>query len=105
MPILSYVLAALAAVAAGLTNALAGGGTLITFPVLLAIGLPAVSANVTNTVALSPGFLGGTLAQSKDLAHKGVSERNGHLTGYSHNSHSIYCGLKSRGIDCCKSAG
>ena len=67
MPILSYVLAALAAVAAGLTNALAGGGTLITFPVLLAIGLPAVSANVTNTVALSPGFLGGTLAQSKDL--------------------------------------
>jgi len=48
-------------------NALAGGGTLITFPVLMAIGLPAVSANVTNTVALCPGYLGGTLAQSKDL--------------------------------------
>lgn len=67
MPVLSYIFAALAAVAAGLTNALAGGGTLITFPVLLAIGLPAVSANVTNTVALAPGFLGGTIAQSKDL--------------------------------------
>ncbi len=67
MPLINYFLAALAAVAAGLTNALAGGGTLITFPVLLAIGLPAVSANVTNTVALCPGFLGGTLAQSKDL--------------------------------------
>ena len=67
MPILNYILAALAAMAAGLTNALAGGGTLITFPVLLAIGLPAVSANVTNTVALCPGFLGGTLAQAKDL--------------------------------------
>lgn len=67
MPILNFVFAALAAVAAGLTNALAGGGTLITFPVLIAIGLPAVSANVTNTVALCPGFLGGTMAQSKDL--------------------------------------
>jgi uncharacterized membrane protein YfcA len=67
MPIINYVLAALAAVAAGLINALAGGGTLITFPVLMAIGIPAVSANVTNTVALLPGYLGGTLAQSKDL--------------------------------------
>jgi uncharacterized protein len=67
MPILSYLFAGLAAIAAGMINALAGGGTLITFPVLLAIGLPAVSANVTNTIALCPGFLGGTLAQSKDL--------------------------------------
>jgi uncharacterized protein len=67
MNLVSYILAGLAAVAAGLINALAGGGTLITFPVLMAIGLPAVSANVTNTVALCPGYLGGTLAQSKDL--------------------------------------
>jgi uncharacterized membrane protein YfcA len=50
-----FVLAGLAAVAAGMVNALAGGGTLITFPVLTAIGLPAVVANVTNTVALCPG--------------------------------------------------
>jgi hypothetical protein len=48
-------------------NALAGGGTLITFPMLTFVGLPAVAANVTNTVALCPGYLGGTLAQSKDL--------------------------------------
>ena len=54
--------------AAGAVNALAGGGTLITFPMLVALGVPAVSANVTNTVALSPGYLGGTLAQKKDLA-------------------------------------
>ncbi len=67
MPITSYIIAALAAVAAGLVNALAGGGTLITFPVLVAVGLPTVSANVTNTVALCPGYLGGTLAQSSDL--------------------------------------
>ncbi|MGE5226466.1 MAG: sulfite exporter TauE/SafE family protein [Planctomycetaceae bacterium] len=57
-----------AALAAGAVNALAGGGTLISFPVLTAVGVPALQANVTNTVALSPGYLGGTLAQSKDLA-------------------------------------
>ncbi len=48
-------------------NALAGGGTLITFPMLTAVGIPAVAANVTNTVALCPGYLGGTLAQWRDL--------------------------------------
>jgi len=63
-----YVLAGLAAVVAGVINALAGGGTLITFPVLTALGIPAVMANVTNTVALLPGYLGGILAQRKDLA-------------------------------------
>src|SRR5450759_4675202 len=64
---IGFIFAGVAAIAAGMINALAGGGTLITFPVLMAIGLPAVSANVTNTVALCPGYLGGTLAQSKDL--------------------------------------
>src|SRR5512143_3332092 len=68
MDILQYVLAGLAAVAAGLVNALAGGGTLITFPTLTALGLPAVAANVTNTVAVAPGHLGATLAQKRDLA-------------------------------------
>jgi len=70
MTLLSYILAGLAAVAAGLINAMAGGGTLITFPVLMAIGLSPVSANVTNTVALCPGYLGGTMAQSKDLGNQ-----------------------------------
>jgi uncharacterized protein len=68
-----YVLAGLAAMAAGMVNALAGGGTLITFPTLTALGIPAVAANVTNTVALCPGYLGATLAQSKDL--KGQKKR------------------------------
>jgi uncharacterized membrane protein YfcA len=67
MNFIGYIFAGLAAIAAGMINALAGGGTLITFPVLMALGLPAVSANVTNTMALCPGYLGGTLAQSKDL--------------------------------------
>ncbi len=67
MPLLNYVFVVMAALAAGMINALAGGGTLITFPVLLAVGLPSVTANVTNTVALCPGYLGGTFAQKNDL--------------------------------------
>ena len=63
----NFLLAALAAIAAGAVNALAGGGTLITFPMLTFLGVPAVSANVTNTVALCPGYFGGTLAQWNDL--------------------------------------
>ena len=62
-----FILVGLGAMAAGAVNALAGGGTLITFPLLTAVGIPAVAANVTNTVALCPGYLGGTLAQAKDL--------------------------------------
>jgi uncharacterized membrane protein YfcA len=61
-------LAGLAAFAAGIVNALAGGGTLISFPTLIAIGIPDVAANITNTVSLCPGYVGGTLAQKKDLA-------------------------------------
>ncbi len=62
-----YILVGLAAMAAGLINALAGGGTLISFPALTLIGVPAVMANVTNTVALVPGYLGATIAQFNDL--------------------------------------
>jgi|SRR5208337_1083864 len=64
-------LAGLAAVAAGLINALAGGGTLVSFPTLIAMGIPPVIANITNTVALCPGYLGGALAQRADLRGQG----------------------------------
>jgi hypothetical protein len=64
---LEFVLVGCAALAAGAINALAGGGTLITFPMLLAIGVPPIVANVTNTIALCPGFMGGILGQFKDL--------------------------------------
>ena len=57
-----YILAALAAVAAGAVNAIAGGGTLITFPLLSFFGVPAVFANVSHTVALFPFFFCCTLA-------------------------------------------
>lgn len=66
MTLEKLILVTLAAFSAGLVNALAGGGTLITFPVLTLLGVPPVAANVTNTVALCPGYLGATLAQ-KDL--------------------------------------
>ena len=64
---IQYLIAGLAALAAGAVNALAGGGTLITFPTLTFLDIPAVTANVTNTVALCPGYFGGTLAQLNDL--------------------------------------
>lgn len=68
---LGFIAVFLAAILAGMTNALAGGGTLITFPTLLAVGLPSVAANITNTVALCPGYLGGSLAQKEDLRGQG----------------------------------
>lgn len=66
-----FILIGLAAVAAGMINAIAGGGTLISFPALIAVGVPPVAANVTNTVALVPGYLGATFAQMKDLNGQG----------------------------------
>jgi uncharacterized membrane protein YfcA len=73
LSLLDYVLIILAAAAAGAVNALAGGGTLISFPALVAVGIPPITANVTNTVALSPGYLGATAAQRNEL--KGQERR------------------------------
>lgn len=67
LSVLHLLAVGLAAVAGGAVNALAGGGTLITFPMLTAVGIPVVAANVTNTVALCPGYLGATFAQARDL--------------------------------------
>ena len=66
-----FAIAGLAAVAAGIINAIAGGGTLVSFPALIALGIPEVAANITNTVALCPGYLGGAIAQRQDLAGQG----------------------------------
>lgn len=63
----ALLLVGAAALVAGAINALAGGGTLITFPMLIAVGIPPVVANVTNSVALCPGYIGGTLAQWRDF--------------------------------------
>ena len=59
--------------AAGAVNALAGGGTLITFPILTSIGIPPVIANITSTVSLFPGYFGAAMAQMPDM--KGQRDR------------------------------
>ena len=52
---------AAAGAAAGASNALAGAGSLITFPTLIALGVPPLAANVTSTVGLIPGAAGGAI--------------------------------------------
>jgi uncharacterized membrane protein YfcA len=52
---------------AGTLNALAGGGSFISFPALLFVGVPPVQANATNTVALWPGLAASTVAYIKRL--------------------------------------
>lgn len=56
-----------AACIAGILNAVAGGGTLVSFPVLIALGIPPITANITNTLALCPGYFGGIIAQRKEF--------------------------------------
>ncbi len=58
----------LAGVAAGTINTVVGSGTLITFPTLLAFGVPPVTANVSNTIGLVPGTLSGTIGYRRELA-------------------------------------
>ena len=57
----------LAGVAAGTINTVVGSGTLITFPTLLALGVPPVTANVSNTVGLVPGSLAGSIGYRREL--------------------------------------
>jgi uncharacterized membrane protein YfcA len=59
---------ALAGLAAGTINTVVGSGTLVTFPVLLAVGYPPVLANVSNTVGLVPGSVSGALGYRAELA-------------------------------------
>jgi uncharacterized protein len=56
---------------AGVVNAVAGGGSLVSFPALLAIGLPPVAANVTNSVAVTPGYLASVAGSRSQLVGQG----------------------------------
>jgi uncharacterized membrane protein YfcA len=58
---------AAAGFAAGGVNAIVGSGSLITFPVLLAVGYPSVVANVSNTVGLVPGGISGVIGYRREL--------------------------------------
>lgn len=62
------LLVVLAGVAAGTINTVVGSGTLITFPTLLAFGVPPVTANVSNTVGLVPGSVSGVVGYRRELA-------------------------------------
>jgi hypothetical protein len=68
MGVAQLALVGAAAAAGGAVNAIAGGGSLLTFPALVACGVPAVVASATNTVAMCPGYLGATWAQRAQLA-------------------------------------
>jgi uncharacterized membrane protein YfcA len=57
----------LAGIAAGTINTVVGSGTLITFPTLLAIGVPPVTANVSNTIGLVPGSVSGAIGYRREL--------------------------------------
>ena len=61
------LLVALAGVGAGFINTVAGSGTLITFPTLIALGVPPVTANVSNNVGLIPGSVAGAIGWRHEL--------------------------------------
>jgi uncharacterized membrane protein YfcA len=62
------ILVFVAGVGAGTINTVVGSGTLITFPVLIGIGVPPVTANVSNSVGLFPGSLVGAWGYRRELA-------------------------------------
>jgi uncharacterized membrane protein YfcA len=64
---LHYLLLVLAGLLAGTMNAVAGGGSFVSFPVMVLAGLPPIAANASSTVALFPGTLASTWAYRDDL--------------------------------------
>jgi uncharacterized membrane protein YfcA len=66
--LLEALLIGLAGLAAGTINTVVGSGTLITFPTLLAFGVPPVTANVSNNIGLVPGSLSGAIGYRRELA-------------------------------------
>ena len=69
------VIVALAAFAAGFINAVAGGGSFLTFPALIAAGLPPIDANASSTVALFPGQIATGYAARDGLAAAAADSR------------------------------
>lgn len=67
LDLLHAAAAAGAAFIAGVINSVAGGGTLVSFPTLIWIGLPSVTANATSTVAIWPGSVGGMWGYRREL--------------------------------------
>jgi uncharacterized membrane protein YfcA len=68
LTLLEAVAVTAAGIAAGTINTVVGSGTLITFPVLLAVGYAPVTANVSNTIGLVPGSVSGAIGYRRELA-------------------------------------
>ena len=67
MTLLQGLLLLAAAFGAGVMNAMAGGGTILTFPSLIFLGLPAIAANATSTVALLPGAVASLFGYRREV--------------------------------------
>ena len=65
--LMTSLLLASAAFAAGVLNAIAGGGSFLTLPALVFAGMPPIMANATSALAVSPGYLGSTLGFRPEL--------------------------------------
>jgi|AntAceMinimDraft_1070359.scaffolds.fasta_scaffold01363_17 uncharacterized membrane protein YfcA len=70
MTLETIALIALAGVIAGALNSAAGGGTLVSFPVLVWLGIPPITANISSSVGLLSGYLGGSLAYRRELSEQ-----------------------------------
>ena len=68
MQVLTGAAIAAAGAAAGVINAIVGSGSLITFPVLLAVGYPPLTANISNNIGLVPGGVSGTWGYRRELS-------------------------------------
>ena len=67
MSALDALLVVLAGIGAGTINTIVGSGTLITFPTLLLLGIPPITANISNNIGLVPGSLTGSIGYRKEL--------------------------------------
>ena len=67
----TIVLLVAAGFLAGALNAAAGGGSLISFPALIAVGYPPLTANVTNNIAVAPGYVTGATGYRRELRGQG----------------------------------
>ena len=68
---LSYAVLVIAGLLAGMINAIAGGGTLLSFPALVWLGVPPIMANATATLTALPGYIGSAWAYRHDIRAEG----------------------------------
>ncbi len=68
---MDFIILVLAGLGAGALNAVAGGGTFLSFPALVFVGVPAIPANATATLAALPGYIGSTWGFRKEIRSDG----------------------------------